>query len=62
MESSGDDNKKAKPKGPPVDYKFPPKRSAKEWRQLTQDKLRQLENIAMSYMGKPSYGGGGNYD
>lgn len=52
MTSSGDDKKKKIV----VNYKFPPKRTAREWRQLTNDKLRQYETIASSYLGKKPFG------
>lgn len=48
---------KVKVKGPPVDYKFPPKRTPAEWRQLTAMKLRQFEMIAWDF--KKSGGTGG---
>lgn len=55
MNASGGNKKQIKT---PIDYKFPPKRTAKEWRDLTKQKLRQYENINYEIMGKPSKIGG----
>lgn len=58
MDSGG----KPKPKlvkGVPVDYKFPPKRTPREWRAHTAQKLRQYEMIAWDGGRKGEFRGSG---
>lgn len=35
-------------------YKFPPKRTAREWREICRTKIQQLEAIQYTYMGRTS--------
>ncbi len=48
-----------KPKGVPVDYKFPPKRTPGEWRRHMSTKLRQYEVLAWDFGKKGRFNGGG---
>ncbi len=41
-----------------TNYVFPPKRTKREWNEIYRTKIRQLEAIAWSYLGKTPWGGG----
>ncbi len=47
-----------KDKGVKIVVKLPPKRSEREWREITNMKLRQYEAIGFAIMGKKSVLGG----